>query len=102
MNVNDYIGWRVLVTIGDNDAIRETAISRLSPNGKYVCLDSFYKEVIGWVPIDQVKIIDPIASCDRDKAIEQLTECKPGGIVRVSHPGPFGGMSPRAWYKPFD
>jgi len=92
MNVSDYIGWRVLVTIGDNDAIRETAISRISPNGKYVCLESFYKEVIGWVPIEHVCIVDAIAQGDRDGPLDQAgkpvnfgptipgqyVECKPG------------------------
>lgn len=64
--VQDLLGWRVLVTIGDNDAIRETCIRGISPNGRYVHLasDGASAEWIGWHKVEDVSILDAIAPND--------------------------------------
>lgn len=59
-DLTQLVGRRVLVTVGLNDAPRETAVDMISPNGRYVRLLSgaCTAESIGWVPLVDVVLLD--------------------------------------------
>jgi hypothetical protein len=56
----EYLGKTVLVSIGKNDAARQSIVSSISPNGLYVLFASHktMHEYLGWALISDVKILD--------------------------------------------
>lgn len=64
--MHQYLNKRVLVTIGDNDAVRQSSVTAISPNGKYVLLDSDWRadEAIGWTRVEAVSVLDVIGEIE--------------------------------------
>lgn len=62
--MNEYLGKTILFTLGDNDALRQSMVQDISPNGLYVYLssDRTKDEHIGWQPISQITIKDVLTA----------------------------------------
>lgn len=81
-SVVSLFGKRIICTVGDNDALVETTVERVSPNGKYVFLGGqlCYDQIIGWVDATSVVVVDVIGVIGMTS--RQVNEvCRPGGGV---------------------
>lgn len=60
------VGTRIIFRLGGNDAIRESCVERKSPNGLYVYLggNRCTDESIGWVPLNQVVVVDVLGGSE--------------------------------------
>ena len=60
--MNELLGLRVLITLGDNDAPQMTSVRAISPNGKYALLDDYCStgQAFGWQPISGFKVLDTL------------------------------------------
>lgn len=58
--MKQYIGKRVLVTVGGNDAPQMTCVVALSPNGQYALLEDSHclGQTFGWTALSDIKILD--------------------------------------------
>ena len=87
--MRDMIGRRVLVSIGSNDAVRQTCIEAVSPNGLYVKLggDRPDEESIGWVVLAGVTVLDTLTDritwtgAGMQEAYERSRKARPGDII---------------------
>lgn len=64
--MNQYLGRRLLVSVGDNDAPRQTCVMNISPNKRYVLLGGITcnDEQIGWAAVVDVRVLDDLGPAD--------------------------------------
>lgn len=69
--MNEYIGKRILITLGDNDAPQMTSVVSISPNCKYVYLSDYSAQAVcfGWTPIADVKVLDVLGGDDETMTV---------------------------------
>ena len=68
--MNELLGLRVLITLGDNDAPQMTSVRAISPNGKYALLDDYCTrgQSFGWQPIGEFKVLDTLGQEEETEA----------------------------------
>jgi hypothetical protein len=77
--MKQFLGKRVLITVGNNDAVRQTCLQMLSPNGLYgyFSSDFAWDEHLGWLNLDHVEFHDVIGDQQETRA-DAMRRCYGG------------------------